>query len=324
MLWQATRSATPILLLARPAAWLLANAILRDSDAEMSGNRVLRIAALVLALAVLPLTVFAAVSLGTRIAQHGLSPERLWGLVAIAVAAHMASRGWSRVIRGRKGGAWRERLRRANLHLAVVDLRGGAVSRAADPRFRRDRPRQQLGRLESGTVSAEDFDYEALRWDFGARGPARARAARHEQEHARSPTSPDLHATRDRADMAQLRRAFRRRATRINVRASARGPCAARLVVDYLRANRVAVRRFLRGGRPRAGSRRFARSGDSQGGGYQRVRIPATGPVTMAPQVTPAAGACSRPASKVEIRTIERRYIIVDGKPIGEPVDRVH
>jgi len=42
VLWQATRSATPILLLCAAGAWLLANAILRDTDAEMSGNRVLR------------------------------------------------------------------------------------------------------------------------------------------------------------------------------------------------------------------------------------------------------------------------------------------
>ena len=42
VLWQATRSATPILLLCAAGAWVLANAILRDSDHEMSGNRVLR------------------------------------------------------------------------------------------------------------------------------------------------------------------------------------------------------------------------------------------------------------------------------------------
>ena len=100
VLWEATRSATPVLLSCAAGAWLLANAILRDEDAAMSGNRVLRIAGLVLALSVLPLTVFAAVSMGTRVAQHGLSPERLWGLVAIAVAvAYRAG------VAGR-GGAW--------------------------------------------------------------------------------------------------------------------------------------------------------------------------------------------------------------------------
>ena len=110
VLWQATRSATPILLLCAAGAWLLANAIVRDTDAETSTNRALRTAALVLTVAVLPLTVFAAISLGTRIAQHGLSPERLWGLVAIAVAVAYGLAWLVAVVRGWKCGVWRDRL----------------------------------------------------------------------------------------------------------------------------------------------------------------------------------------------------------------------
>src|SRR5690606_17932214 len=82
VLWEATRSATPVLLMCAAGAFALANTILRQDDAEMPRARVMRSAALVLALVILPLTVFAAVSMGTRIAQHGLSPERLWGLIA--------------------------------------------------------------------------------------------------------------------------------------------------------------------------------------------------------------------------------------------------
>ncbi|MFA9201801.1 MAG: hypothetical protein ACEQR8_11610, partial [Cypionkella sp.] len=67
VLWQATRSATPVLLLCAAGAWVLANAILRDDDAAMSGNRLLRAAALVLTLAVLPLTVFAAIRVPSEI-----------------------------------------------------------------------------------------------------------------------------------------------------------------------------------------------------------------------------------------------------------------
>src|SRR5690606_4494508 len=84
-LWNATDSATPVLLACAVGAFGLGNAILRDSDAETSDNRVLRVAALVLCLAILPLTVFAAISMGARINQYGLSPERLWGLVAVVV-----------------------------------------------------------------------------------------------------------------------------------------------------------------------------------------------------------------------------------------------
>ena len=105
VLWEATRSATPVLLSCAAGAWVLANAVLRDEDASMSGNRLLWIAGLVLALSILPLTAFAAVSMGTRIAQHGLSPERLWGLVAIAVAVAYGLAWLAAVVRRLEG--WR-------------------------------------------------------------------------------------------------------------------------------------------------------------------------------------------------------------------------
>ena len=169
VLWQATRSATPVLLLCAAGAWVLANAIVRDSDAEASRNRALRVAAMVLALAILPLTVFAAVSMGTRIAQHGLSPERLWGLVAIAVATAYGLAWFIAVVRGWKGD-WRGNLRRANLHLAVL-ICGIALLLALPVfDFGAISARQQVARLERGAVSTEEFDYSALRWDFGDAG----------------------------------------------------------------------------------------------------------------------------------------------------------
>src|SRR5690606_35713831 len=143
--------------------------ILRQDDAEMPRARVMRSAALVLALVILPLTVFAAVSMGTRIAQHGLSPERLWGLIAIAVATAFGLAYGVAVIRGRRA-AWRDRLREANrnlaagvcvlaLFLALPILDFGALS-----------ARDQLARLQSGEVDVEEFDFAALRWDFGEPG----------------------------------------------------------------------------------------------------------------------------------------------------------
>src|SRR5690606_14796109 len=136
---------------------------------EMSGNRVLRIAALVLCLAILPLTVFAAISMGARIGQHGLSPERLWGVIAVAVACAFGLAYLVAVIRGRKAG-WRERVRQANLHLAVAVC--GAASVLALPifDFGAISARNQVARLEAGKVTPDNFDYAALRWDFGDAG----------------------------------------------------------------------------------------------------------------------------------------------------------
>jgi hypothetical protein len=169
VLWAATRNATPILLACAAGAWVLTNAIVRDDDTEMSRNVVLRVTSLVLALSLLPLTGFAAVSMGTRVAAYGLSPERLWALVAIAVACSFGVAYVVVVARGRLAG-WRPLLRRANLNLAaglsvvalflalpILDF--GAISAS-----------NQLGRLERGAVKAEDFDFDALKWDFGKSG----------------------------------------------------------------------------------------------------------------------------------------------------------
>lgn len=169
VLWEATRSATPILLACAAGAWVLTNAIVRDDDTEMSRNVLMRVTSLVLALSLLPLTGFAAVSMGTRVAEYGLSPERLWALVAIAVACSFGVAYVVVVAHGRLAG-WRPLLRRANLNLAaglsvvalflaLPILNFGTISAS-----------NQLARLERGAVSAEDFDFDALKWDFGAAG----------------------------------------------------------------------------------------------------------------------------------------------------------
>ena len=56
------------------------------------------------------------------------------------------------------------------------------------------------------------------------------------------------------------------------------------------------------------------------GGGYQRVKLPKAGGGVRAPEVTPAAAPLT-PRSAVEIRTLERRYVTIDGKPVGAPLD---
>src|SRR5690606_40109995 len=116
---------------------------------EMTGNRVLRIAALVLCLSILPLTVFAAISMGARINQHGLSPERLWGLVAVAVACAFGLAYLVAVIRGRKAG-WRDRVRQANLHLAAAVCVVAFLLALPIFDFGATSTRNQPARLESG------------------------------------------------------------------------------------------------------------------------------------------------------------------------------
>lgn len=173
VLWEATRSATPLLLAIAVGCFVLANSVVRDDDEHASHSRVLRVAGFVLALGILPLSVMAALSMGTRIAQHGLSPERLWAIVSIAVAvaygvAYFVSaiRGWRTLLEG----GWREHLRQSNLHLAVLTCGIALVLAMPIFNFGVISAKNQIARLDSGAVSVEDFDFSALRWDFGDAG----------------------------------------------------------------------------------------------------------------------------------------------------------
>lgn len=312
VLWQATRSATPVLLTCAAGAWVLANAIVRDDDKGMSANRVLGIAGLVLVLAVLPLTVFAAVSMGTRVAQHGLSPERLWGLVAIAAAVAYGIAWLVAVVRGWKAGQWRERVRRANLHLAVV-ICGIALFLALPILdFGTISARQQVARLETGRVTAAEFDYSALRWDFGAAGRrALTRLARS-----------------GNATIARMARETQAQSTRIYpsrpaedyvLRVQPADPALERLVRDYIRANQWACDQHcvaLDLGPAAQGKRRVALV---SGSGFHDTALPFD---PTAPPVAPPVPAPPRvgPASTVQIRTIGKQYIVVDGKPLEQPL----
>lgn len=169
VLWEATKSATPLLLAIAVGCFVLTNAVVRDEDEQASNSRILRIAGFVLALGILPLAVMAAISMGTRIGQHGLSPERLWALVAIAVAVAYGVGYFVSAIRGRREG-WRDLLRQANLHLAVLTCVIAFILALPIFNFGAISASNQLARLESGDVSAQDFDYAALRWDFGDAG----------------------------------------------------------------------------------------------------------------------------------------------------------
>jgi len=314
VLWEATRSATPILLLCAAGAWLLANAIVRDSDADASGNRLLRGAAMILTLFVLPLTVFAAVSLGTRISQHGLSPERLWGLVAIAVACAYGLAWAFAVLRGWRNGAWRENVRRANLYLAVAISAVALFLALPIFDFGAISARNQLARLDRGAVSADDFDYSALRWDFGDAG----RAALVRLARSDNPTIARL--ARDaRAERVRPWRGFTEPSD-LDLRVEPADPALERMVRDYLRANpwvcgdnlcvAYELARFV------DGRRRVALI---QSGGYVDVTLPTDNAQV---EVAPAAPAIKlEQNSRIEVRTIPRRYITVDGVPIGQPLN---
>lgn len=190
-LWAATKSTTPILLSVMAGALILLNAVIGDSDVDASSSPLLRRAAMVLAAVLAPLAAIAALSVGIRVTQHGLTPDRLWAITFVGIAAAYAvvAAGALRRSLPRMVG-WQDRLRAGNLVLALLVCGVAVLLSTPLLDFGAISARNQLGRLARGEISAEAFDWQALRFDFGpagavqlealvatGRAPAEARAA---------------------------------------------------------------------------------------------------------------------------------------------------
>jgi Domain of unknown function (DUF4153) len=174
-LWDSVVPTTPVLLFAAAGAVGLINAVIGDRKTDGSSNRVLRWSALLLSLAILPLAVIAALSMGMRIGQYGWTPGRIWGLIAVIVAcvygvAYLVS--VAKAARANAALEWDDHLRPANikialgicglaLFLAMPILDFGAMS-----------TRDQVARLKSGKTKEGELDWQALAFDFGPQGRA--------------------------------------------------------------------------------------------------------------------------------------------------------
>jgi hypothetical protein len=169
-LWEATKSTTPIIISAAIVAIILANAAIGDSEGDEAKVRIVRIGAMALGATLLPLGIIAAISTGLRINQYGLTPDRLWAVVfgAIACAYGLAYL----VILIRRRGGWMADVRPANVRLAIGLCVLAFVLAMPIINFGNWSTASQLARLEAGKVTAEKFDWTALRFDFGPSGQA--------------------------------------------------------------------------------------------------------------------------------------------------------
>ncbi len=167
-LWDATRATTPIVLSAAILALLLVNSVLGAGRDDEARARVLRWSAVMLAIGLLPLTVIAAWSTGLRVGQYGWTPERLWAAVFVGMGLVTAIVYAAAIIGGR--ARWAERLRSANLALALIVCAVAVLLSTPLVRFDAIATRSQIARLESGAVSPEAFDYRGLWFQFGPAG----------------------------------------------------------------------------------------------------------------------------------------------------------
>lgn len=313
-LWDATRSATPVLLACAAGAWVLASAIVRYEDEAMSRSRIMRAAALVLAAVILPLAVFAAVSMGLRLGQYGLAPERLWGLVAIVVACVYGLGFWLALIRGRKSG-WAAKMRQTNFHLGLFVCGFALLLALPILDFGAISARNQVARLESGKVTPEQFDFTALRWDFGTSGRrALERLSRSDNESVAELAQAAL-AQRERV-YASFDETTKSR-TDFKLRVQPDDGDVRERLLDYLVTNPYRCQDrcvALDLGEAAGGGRRIALV---QSGSYEVLLLkPGETPVL---EPTETGFVTLGPDSVVEVS--EARVIRIDGKTVGLPID---
>ncbi len=181
-LWDATRATTPIVLSAAILALLLVNAVLGSGRGDEAQAMALRWSAILLGFGLMPLAIIAVWSTGLRVGQYGWTPERLWAAVFVAMGLMTAAVYAAAIISGRE--RWGERLRDANLALALIVCGAAVLLSTPLVRFDAIATRSQIARLESGAVSPEAFDYRGLWFQFGPSGRAAIRRLATTAPHA--------------------------------------------------------------------------------------------------------------------------------------------
>lgn len=320
-LWDGALSAASLTLTAAAGAYLLINAAIGHGDEARLPNPVLTWAALVLALVVLPLAALALAAMLLRVAQYGWTPQRIWGVITGWVGIIYGIAGWWAVLRGRLGFA--AVLRRLQVALALLVCCVALVLALPIIDFGAISTANQLTRLERGQVSAAKFDWTAMAFDFGPAGRAALRRiARSGPQDQRVKAAAALAADNRYGAAAQIAVAVPQEtlAARLQVRPAARAlPAAAMRAVEQTRLCAVGpclaiwidADRFMLIGR-RADREPLSPVMIAHDGAEWQERFVDFG------RLADASGPETDPTTaRVDIRTVSRRQVFVDGKPLS-------
>ncbi len=320
-LWDSTKSTTPILLSCIIGALILANAIVRDKAEDESRLRVLRVSAMLLCTAILPLGVIALVSTWLRIAQYGYTPDRLWALTFTLIASAYGLAYLVALVRGRAKG-WTERVRGANLALALGLCALAFVLSTPLISFGAISARDQVARLESGKVKPDKFDYAAMRFDYGPAGVETLKRLTKEGKtpDIRTAAAKALKATNRYTVVEKQRKAEDASYIVVHPKGAALPPALQERLTDYDGCLGDKPCNVIY--REQTGEILFVRTH-----GVARLKLE-NGQwknVTTSDRVLTDAELKARNAAfaagKVEIREVKQRQVFVDGKPVGQPFE---
>ena len=172
-LWD-TKWASAILLSVLLLTILFINAVFQDGAVVIPYGRWLQRGVEAVLFTMPVVTVLTAYSIGLRIAQHSITPDRFY-VVLFVVVTGLYGLGYTAAIL-RSQEIWLGLLRLVNIGMSfvVVGLALLAHTPVLDPlRWSAD---NQYQRLLTGRVSAAEFDYGALRFELGHLGYAKLQA----------------------------------------------------------------------------------------------------------------------------------------------------
>lgn len=325
-LWEKTRSTTPILLVSVLGPVVLANAVIGNRAHEEARQAILRWAAAALAIVILPLAAVAAISTGKRIGQYGFTPDRLWAAVFVTVALAFAGGYLFALLRGR--GRWGEALRSANVRLAMAVCLLALFLALPIVSFGAISAHDQLARLERGRVTPDRFDWAAMRFDFGPAGrKGLEQLARSGPPTLRAKAAEALRAT-DRWALGspEVEPAEQRRRNPPKLLLTPAGSTAPEPLVEAVALTGLCTvetcRLEMKGANLAVLVSQSCRDCaadahvfERRQTGWERLQVRE---VRRSEEET---GANALPAGPVEIRTVARRQVFIDDKPVGPALE---
>lgn len=179
-LWS-TKAASPLLLTVLAFSLLFINAVFQDGSGEPPYPILVRREVEGLLLAMPIFAGLALYSIGLRIGQYGLTPDRFYGVLA-GIVFLLYGLGYAAAV-VRRGAVWIGLIRPVNIGLALllVVLAVATQTPVLDPLAWS--ARNQYQRLIEGKADPQDFDYGALRFQMGRAGYAKLEALGRIQDH---------------------------------------------------------------------------------------------------------------------------------------------
>lgn len=156
------RGLSAFFLLWFAAFWItFFNSAYQDGQGEPALHRSLRRMLPYAAPALLAVVGLAAWALALRIQQHGLTPDRIWGALAVAVGL-VYGVGYALALRPGHDGRWMPGIAPANIVASLIMSAGIVLLLSPLLDANRLATASQMARLQAGQVKADDFDVWAL------------------------------------------------------------------------------------------------------------------------------------------------------------------